>query len=169
MSTTSTEPSESTTPAQEAAEGEQPSNEPKTFDAEYVSKLRAESAKYRNEAKANAEAARRLAEYEEAQKSEAQKAADKLAAEKSRADAAERLALSLRIATEHKLGPEDAELLEGLPDEASMRKLAKRLEAQVAAQQKKGNRVPNEGTTPPKAPADENREFVRGLFGSSGA
>lgn len=54
-------------------------DEPKTFDAEYVSKLRAESAKYRTEAKANAEAAKRLVEIEEASKTAEQKAAERLA------------------------------------------------------------------------------------------
>lgn len=53
--------------------------EPKTFDAEYVQKLRAEAAKHRTEAKANAEAAKRLAEIEEANKTEAQKSAERLA------------------------------------------------------------------------------------------
>lgn len=46
----------------------------KTFDAEYVDKLRKEAAKYRTEAKANAEAAKRLAAIEDAQKTEAERA-----------------------------------------------------------------------------------------------
>lgn len=58
-----------------AAEGE-----PKVFDEAYVKKLREENARYRTEAKGNAEAAARLAEIEEAQKSEAQKAAEKIQA-----------------------------------------------------------------------------------------
>lgn len=55
--------------------------EPKqqVFDADYVAKLRAENARYRTEAKANSEAAKRLADIEEANKSEAQKQADALA------------------------------------------------------------------------------------------
>lgn len=57
-----------------------PDDEPKTFDASYVAKLRQEAAKYRTEAKENASAAKRLAEIEEASKSEAQKAAERLAA-----------------------------------------------------------------------------------------
>ena len=48
------------------------------FDADYVGKLRAEAAKYRTEAKANAEAAKRLAEIEEANKTEAQRQAEQL-------------------------------------------------------------------------------------------
>lgn len=52
---------------------------PHTFDADYVAKLRAESAKYRTQAKANAEAAKRLAEIEESTKTEAQKQAEQFA------------------------------------------------------------------------------------------
>lgn len=51
--------------------------EPETFDAEYVKKLRAENAKHRNEAKANAEAAKRLAEIEMANATDLEKAVAK--------------------------------------------------------------------------------------------
>jgi len=53
--------------------------EPKTFDADYVDKLRREAAKYRTDAKANAAAAARLAEIEEANKTAEQKQAEALA------------------------------------------------------------------------------------------
>lgn len=69
--TTATEP-------QEGAEA-------KTFDAEYVEKLRKEAAKYRTEAKANAEAAEKLAKIEEASKTAEQKAAERLAEIEKRA------------------------------------------------------------------------------------
>lgn len=74
-------PEQQPQPAPEATTP-QPSGDPRqqTFDADYVAKLRAESAKYRTEAKANAEAAKRLAEIEDAQKTEAQKAAEQLQA-----------------------------------------------------------------------------------------
>lgn len=52
---------------------------PQTFDAAYVEKLRKEAAKYRMDAKANAEAAKRLADIEEANKTAEQKQAEKLA------------------------------------------------------------------------------------------
>lgn len=45
----------------------------KTFDSDYVDKLRKEAAKYRTEAKQNAAAAKRLSEIEESQKTELQK------------------------------------------------------------------------------------------------
>lgn len=63
-------------PAQEAPA---PTPDKQTsFDADYVAKLRAEAAKYRTEAKANAEAAKRLSEIEESQKTEAQRQAEQL-------------------------------------------------------------------------------------------
>lgn len=159
-------PTEGTETAPEENEGTTETEET-TKPSETLDFWKAKAREQEKRAKANADAAKRLAEIEEAQKSEAEKAADRLAAEKDRADTAERLALSLRIATEHKLGADDAQLLQGLPDEASMQKLAKRLAAQEQAQPRRGNRVPGEGTTTPKAPADENREFVRHLFGTS--
>ncbi len=64
------EPAQPETPA--AAEKQQ------TFDADYVAKLRAENARYRTEAKANSDAAKKLADIEEANKSEAQKQAEAL-------------------------------------------------------------------------------------------
>lgn len=72
--------------------------EPKTFDADYVAKLRQEAAKYRTDAKANADAAKRLAEIEEAQKTETQKLADRLAAAEKKAQDAELKALRSDIA-----------------------------------------------------------------------
>lgn len=114
-------------------------------------------------AKENAEAAKRLAEYEEAQKSETQKISDRLAAAEERATKAEAKALSLTIATENKLGPEDAALIASLPDEDSMRALATRLAGQAEEQRKNGNHVPNEGTA--TRPADNGEgAFARSLF-----
>lgn len=63
--------------------------EPKTFDAEYVRKLRDEAAKYRTQAKENSGAAARLAEIEEASKTEAQKLADRATAAEAKVTAFE--------------------------------------------------------------------------------
>jgi hypothetical protein len=63
--------------------------EPKTFDAEYVRKLRDESAKYRTQAKENSGAATRLAEIEEAAKSDAQKLTDRATAAEAKVTAFE--------------------------------------------------------------------------------
>lgn len=115
-------------------------------------------------AKENAEAAKRLGEIEDANKTEAQKAADALTRAEQRAVKAEAKALSLTIATDHKLGTEDAALLAVLPDEDSMRALAKRLAGQVEERKKNGNHVPREGETPKSKGNDDEREFVRKLF-----
>lgn len=159
-----TAPAEPAQPA-EPQEGQQ--GKPETFDAEYVAKLRREAAKYRTEAKANAEAAKRLAEIEEAGKSEADKAAERVAEAERRAAEAEARVLRREIALEHKLDKDDAALLDALTDEDAMRSLAKRLAAPATGK----NYVPREGTSSTKTTtsgtADE-REFVRDLFGSGG-
>lgn len=81
---TVTEPVEQTAPV--------PAAEPVTFDADYVKKLRDESARYRNQAKQNADAAARLAELEDAQKSQEQRLTEQLdAAQRDAADAKQQL------------------------------------------------------------------------------
>lgn len=90
-------------PEGEDAQNEQQTgdqNDPKTFDAEYVKELRKENAKYRTEAKANADAAKRLAEIEEANKTEAQRAEDTLKQQTERADKAEQALLRHEVAAE---------------------------------------------------------------------
>jgi hypothetical protein len=141
-----------------------------TFDAEYVANLRKEAAKYRTEAKANAEAAATLAKYEDEKKSEADKAAERLAKAEARAVEAEAKALRREIALEHKLSSDDAGLLDNVTDETAMRALAARLagveaakEAADAASKKNGNVVPKEGSTS-TPPANELRELTRELF-----
>lgn len=79
----------------------EPSAEPtqqQTFDAAYVAKIRAEAAKYRNEAKEGREAKARLAEIEDAQKSEAERLQARLEAAEQRAAAAEQARLRAEIA-----------------------------------------------------------------------
>lgn len=56
----------------------------KKFDEAYVKELRAEAAKYRTQAKENAEAAKRLADLEESNKTEQQKQAERLEAAEKR-------------------------------------------------------------------------------------
>lgn len=67
------EPQHDADPQQDAPD------ETKVFDEDYVRKLRAEAAKYRTQAKENAEAAQKLQELEEAKKTEEQKQAERLA------------------------------------------------------------------------------------------
>lgn len=155
------------TPSPEGGGEQQPGGENETFDAEYVKKLRAESAKYRTEAKANADAAKRLAEIEEANKTEAQKTADRLAAAEKDAADARREALKFKIASKFQIGDEDADLFLTGDDETSMTKQAERLAARTGERKKQGNRVPQEGANSNAAPNDE-RTFVRDLFGKGG-
>jgi len=71
--------SDEQTSTTETAEVQPQEGDAKTFDAEYVDKLRKEAAKYRTEAKAGADARARLAQIEEANKTAEEKAAEKLA------------------------------------------------------------------------------------------
>ena len=91
--------------------------EAKVFDASYVSKLRAEAAKYRTEAKALAEKAAKFDEIEASQKSETQKAQE--AAEQARKEL-EQVQLDLmraKIANAKKLPPAIAERLRGATED----------------------------------------------------
>lgn len=135
-----------------------------TFDADYVKKLRDEAAKHRKEAKANADAAKRLAELEDAQKSEAEKAADRMRQLEAEVAEARRESLRFRVASEFGIPGDKAELLLTGSDEETMRRQAEALRSDTDERKKTGNVVPNEGkTSQPKA--DEVREFARSLFG----
>jgi hypothetical protein len=112
-------------------ETEQPDGDGKTFDADYVEKLRKEAAKYRTEAKANADAAKRLAEIEESQKSEVQKAAERAATLEAERDAAQLEGLRYRVAAKFSISDEDAELFLTGTDEETLRKQAERLAARA--------------------------------------
>lgn len=144
-----------------------PAGEPKTFDAEYVKKLRDEAAKYRTEAKANADAAKRLAEIEEANKTEVQKATERLAAAEKAAADARREALKFKIAARFNIGDEDADLFLTGTDEETLTKQAERLAGRESDRKKNGNVVPKEGAATPPAGADPVREFARGLFATA--
>ena len=138
--------------------------EAKTFDAEYVDKLRKESAKYRTEAKANAEAAKRLAELEESQKTEAQKQAERIAELEKQIEGATVQAVRARMAAKYQIDPEDADLFLTGSDEETVEAQAKRLSERVSTNKKNPPRVPKEGTV--TDPTDsQDREFARQLFG----
>lgn len=124
---------------------------------------KAKSREWERKAKANADAAKRLAEIEEAQKTEAEKAADRLAKAEQTARDAEARALRREVALEHKLSKDDAALLDSIADEDAMRRLAERLSA-GAESTKKSNHVPREGTNPTSSGGDDKRAFTRELF-----
>lgn len=85
----------------------------KTFDAEYVKKLRDEAARYRTEAKANASAAEKLAKIEDEKKTEQERAAEAQQQATTRADAAEARAIRLEVAFAKGLTPAQAKRLVG--------------------------------------------------------
>lgn len=138
MTDTPAENPETGAPAAPENDPETPATEqPETKPTETVDFWKAKAREQERRAKANADAATRLQQIEDANKTEAQRAAEALTAEKARADAAEKRAAALAIATQHKLGPEDAELLANQPDEDAMKALAERL-GKAAAQQPDG-------------------------------
>lgn len=98
-----------------------------TFDKSYVEKLRAEAAKYRNEAKANSDAAKKLALIEEAQKSSEQKLIDAKTAAEQDALAARAEALRWKVAAKHGISDEDADLFLTGTDEETLTRQAERL------------------------------------------
>lgn len=105
-------------PTNDVPEEPQEGNEGQTtFDADYVKKLRDEAARYRTEAKANAEASKRLAELEESQKSEQQKLMERAEAAERERDEVRTEALRLRIAHEKGLTPKQAARLRGSSEE----------------------------------------------------
>lgn len=155
-------------PEQSAEPQEGQQDEPTTFDAEYVAKLRKEAAKYRTEAKANAAAAKRLAEIEESQKTEQQKLAERAETAEREAAAARREALRFRVAATHGISDEDAELFLTGDDEETLTRQAERLAKRGADDiRRDGAYVPSEGRTPtnPALNSDQLEQALRATLG----
>ena len=148
-----------------ASQEDQQEPEAKTFDAEYVDKLRKEAAKYRTEAKANAEAAKRLAELEESQKTEAQKQAEKIAELERQIEGATVQAVRARMAAKYQIDPEDADLFLTGSDEETVEAQAKRLSERVSASKNNPPPVSKEGAVTNAVGSDDEREFLRHLTG----
>ena len=121
--------------------------EVKTFDAEYVEKLRKEAAKYRTEAKANADAAKKLAEIEQANKTEAERQAERLAEAEERAKALEAKATRAEVASETGI---PADILAG-PEDTSPEAIKAFAERVVAYTEQAGK------PRPPKPDANQGR------------
>jgi hypothetical protein len=157
-------PTETPTVEQPQEGAEQPA-ETKTFDADYVKKLRDEAAKYRTEAKANADAAKKLAEIEEANKSEADKQAERLAQAEERAKALEVKAARLDVASESGV---PADLLAG-PEDGSPEALKAFADKVIAYTEQAGKPRPpkpdpnqgRSGSGGPKSTTDSFAEFFR--------
>lgn len=156
-----TEPADSQQTPPEGGEQQQP----ETFDADYVAKLRKENAKYRTEAKANADAAKRLSEIEDAQKTAEQRAAEREAAAEKRIADAEARAERRDVAIEHGLSTEDAALLDDLTDPDAMRRLAGRLAAAAKAEASPRNPRPNPAQREGDSPAGDEDATARAFFG----
>ena len=145
-------------------EGGQEAN--KTFDAEYVDRLRKEAAKYRTEAKANADAAARLAALEESQKTETQKLIEERDALKAERDSLHASAMRAQVALAKGLAPELAERLRGNTED-ELSEDADRLLAlvQPPGPQRFGDVDQGVRKTAP-APNGDAKQFARSLFGT---
>ena len=116
-------------------------------------------------AKANADAATKLAQIEEAQKSEAEKTADRIKQLENEAQDARREALRFKVASQFGIDADKAELLLTGPDEETMTKQAQAFADVSATRKKAGNVSPREGSQTRPAP-DAKREFLRDLTGA---
>jgi hypothetical protein len=159
MSEAATETPEPQQPAQ-AADAPKPA-EPKVDETDW----KAEARKWEQRAKANNEAAAKLAQIEEANKTEAQKAADRLAAAEKEAAEAKATVLRRDIALEFSLTKDDAALLDKITDEDAMRALAARLKP---SDEPAGARAPKpdpnqgrSGSGGPKSTADSFADYFR--------
>lgn len=138
---------------------------PKTFDAEYVEKLRKEAADYRTKAKANAEAAEELARIKEASKTEAEKAAEAHEATKAENAKLQAAIQRLRIQNKYGVSEEDAELYLTASDEATLIKQAEGLAQRAPVKNPRAAVVPGEGKNPNQhGDGDPLREVSRQLF-----
>lgn len=165
MTETNVQPDASKDESKTPDDGSQ--DDPKTFDADYVQKLRAEAAKYRTEAKANADAAERLAAYEESQKTESQKLSDAKSAAENEAKAARAEALRWRIAAKHGITDEDAETFLTGTDEESLVRQAERLAALAKSPETTGPRADlsqgaRGGNANTGTPAQAFEQFLKG-------
>ena len=145
--------------------------ESETFDADYVAKLRKEAAKYRTEAKANADAAKRLAEYEEASKTAEQRAEQRIAELERKYADSETARLRSDIAARHGIDATDRDLFLTGADEETLNAQAQRLAEREAERKKRGNVAPKEGgaADTPNAEGSDLRGYTRRLFESARA
>lgn len=120
-----TAPVTAETPATDAADG---TTQPELGDAgkAAIDRMKAERDQARREAKTNAEAARRLAEFEESQKTEQQKIADRAAAAERERDEARADGLRYKAAAKHAIGEDYFDLL-GSGDEETISSRAERV------------------------------------------
>lgn len=157
----SAEVTEQTDPQTDSHQPEPPQEgeQGKTFDAEYVEKLRKENAKYRTEARENAAAAKRLKDIEEAQKSDLQKAIE-------RAEAAEGALGALQAAEQLRGWKDEISKETGVPaatlrgnDLDEIREHALSIKA-LLPEPRKAGQVPAEGRTVTTGSGDPAQQFA---------
>lgn len=104
-------------PVEDAATAPEQDTPPDLGDAgkKAIDRMKAERDEARKEAKANAEAAKRLAELEDAQKTESERLAARAQAAEERAAKAEADAARQLAALKHKLDADDLDLLKYIP------------------------------------------------------
>lgn len=152
------------------AEGTEPQTEQETETVETLqaklNQSKEHSRTWEKRAKENAAAAKRLAEFEDAQKTDAEKTADRISkAEAEAASVPEKVSDALRthLVALHGIEAEDAELYLTAQDPELLLKQVDRLVALTGKRKTQGNVVPREGNTSKNVGGDE-REAVRSLF-----
>jgi hypothetical protein len=132
-----------------------------------VEKWKAMARKHEQAAKANADAAERLAKLEAANQSDLERLTNEATAAKDEAAKAKADSLRWRIAAKHQISDEDAELFLLGTDEATLTKQAERLAGRQQEQKKNGPVVPKEGSTTTVPEGADTKEFARSLFQNS--
>lgn len=138
-----------------------------TKPTETVEFWKAKAREQEKRAKDNAQAAKRLAEIEEANKSEAEKAADRIKALEADAEKARTEAMRFKVASKYGIGDEDADLFLTGSDEESLTRQAERLAARAEERRKQGNHVASEGQSAgaKSSTADQFAEFFTQQLG----
>lgn len=159
--------SEQTTEAAATETEAKPTEQEQPKPTETVDFWKQKAREQEKRAKDNADAAKRLAEIEDAQKSESEKVAERIAkAEAEVAKLPNLVAASLRdhLVALHEIDADDAELFLTASEPELLLKQVTRLLGQQG-KRKKSLVVPGEGKTQTSA-SDPTREFLRGLTGS---
>lgn len=163
-----TEPA--TTPADDA--GTAPVDSAQETEAQAEVDWKSKSREWEKRAKANADAAQRLAELEDAQKTETQRLADAKAAAETEAATARAEALRWRIAAKHGISDEDAETFLTGGDEESLTRQAERLAALAQPNEDRQSPGPrpdlsqgSRSTTTTGDPASDFATFIQGQLG----
>jgi hypothetical protein len=137
--------------------------EPATFDAEYVKKLRAQAAQYRTEAKANADAASRLAALEESQKTETQRLLEERDALRAERDQVRSEALRTRVALNKGLPGDLADRLRGATEDEMSEDADRLLELLKPSGTPRFGGL-NQGVSTPPPTGNGEAELARALF-----